>query len=121
MAPIDRLVGETGDGGDAPGGDQDYTENEVVEISQEHEPIKIAPSPTLPSPAEVEEHNITHIPYRSWCSHCAKGRGLGEQRGRHAGRCHTVAIVGIDYFYITADGLMKREELEHPVNEKGDE
>ena len=28
-----------------------------------------------PTEAEVEEHNLTHLPYRSWCRHCVRGRG----------------------------------------------
>ena len=31
--------------------------------------------PKLPSKSEVEEHNITHLPFRSWCRHCIRGRG----------------------------------------------
>ena len=31
--------------------------------------------PKLPSKTEVEEHNITHLPFRSWCRHCVRGRG----------------------------------------------
>ena len=31
--------------------------------------------PRLPSPREVEEHNLTHLPYRNWCPHCVRGRG----------------------------------------------
>ena len=33
--------------------------------------------PKLPSKEEVEEHNLTHLPYRSWCRHCVRGRGKG--------------------------------------------
>ena len=31
--------------------------------------------PRLPSPREVEEHNLTHLPYRNWCPQCVRGRG----------------------------------------------
>ena len=31
-------------------------------------------SPVTPSSAEVEEHSLTHLPYRSWCKHCVRGR-----------------------------------------------
>ena len=31
--------------------------------------------PRLPSRNEVEEHYLTHIPYRNWCPHCVSGRG----------------------------------------------
>ena len=26
--------------------------------------------PKLPSQREVNEHNLTHLPYRNWCKHC---------------------------------------------------
>ena len=31
--------------------------------------------PKLPSKAEVEEHELTHLPYRNGCKHCVAGRG----------------------------------------------
>ena len=36
-----------------------------------------------PSQAEVDDHYLTHLPYRSWCRHCVKGRGkeMAHTRG----------------------------------------
>ena len=31
--------------------------------------------PKMPSSEEVEQHNLSHLPYRSWCLHCVRGRG----------------------------------------------
>ena len=31
--------------------------------------------PWMPTRAEREKHAITHLPFRSWCEHCVKGRG----------------------------------------------
>ena len=31
--------------------------------------------PKLPSQREVDEHNLTHLPYRNWCKHCVFGKG----------------------------------------------
>ena len=31
--------------------------------------------PALPSKAQVESHQLTHLPFRSWCDHCVRGRG----------------------------------------------
>ena len=31
--------------------------------------------PVKPREEEVDEHEKTHLPYRSWCGHCVKGRG----------------------------------------------
>ena len=68
----------------------------VVEIEGEDvvEPPNKASNPRLPSAADVEEHNRTHIPYRSWCKWCVLGRGRGIQH-RKAG-ASTVPIIGVD-------------------------
>ena len=31
-------------------------------------------NPLLPCAKEVEEHQLTHLPFRSWCPHCVRGR-----------------------------------------------
>lgn len=36
----------------------------------------------LPTEQEVEEHNLTHLPYRSWCAHCVRGRGEANPHRR---------------------------------------
>ena len=38
--------------------------------------------PRLPSQREVDEHNLTHLPYRSWCPICiqAKGKEMDHRR-----------------------------------------
>ena len=39
-------------------------------------------SPVKPTRAEVEEHELTHIPFRDWCIHCQNGRA--QQTASHA-------------------------------------
>ncbi len=90
-----------------------------IEDEQEAEKLAIAPAPIRPPPAEVADHEITHLPYRSWCDACARGRGLGEQRGRHAGRPHGIPRVGVDYWFITRGGLFRRSELDYPETPEG--
>ena len=46
------------------------------DMVQEAEELSHAPAPVLPSKAEVEAHNVSHLPFRSWCSACVRGRGL---------------------------------------------
>ena len=96
--------------GEAEGGNGDDDEVDIKD-EDEVEPLKISPSPTQPTAAEIEEHRVTHLPFRRWCRECMMGRGLGEQRGRHQGREHEIAIVGVDYFYVTSKGVEDREEL----------
>ena len=86
-------------------------EHESLEIddAEDVQPIRHAPDPKLPSAEEVEEHCCTHIPYRDWCKWCVMGRGRGLQHSR-ALACF-IAIVGLDYFFITRGGLWMRNEL----------
>ena len=113
MAEQRELIAPAGDG-------EEY--GELVEIQEEQEVVKIpiAPAPTKPSDAEVEEHRITHVPYRCWCDECARGRGLGEQRGRHKGRRHEIPRIGVDYWYITSGGMKQRKELDFAEGEEGE-
>ena len=79
--------------------------NEEIEVHEEVADLKVARAPVKPPAAQVEEHDVTHIPFRSWCDCCVERRGLGEQRGRHVGRAHEIPRVGIDYWYITSGTL----------------
>ena len=100
-------------------GDGAEEEIEIQEESQEVEPLAIAPSPLKPCPGDVELHRLTHLPFRDWCPECLMGRGLGEARGRHAGRQHGVPIVGVDCFYMTSGGFMGRKETGFPEAGEG--
>ena len=46
------------------------------DVVQDAEEMKHVPAPILPSKAEVESHNVSHLPFRSWCSACVRGGGL---------------------------------------------
>ncbi len=92
------------------GADEDIFEIPDAEVEEDVEQFKVAPSPLLFSPSEVEDHRITHYPYRSWCKFCAMCKALGEKRPGNAGRM--IHVVGVDYFYITTGGLKTRSEVE---------
>ena len=62
----DELFGEAADG-DADG---QPDEGGDAEVEEDCEPKKIAPDPGMPTQAEVDEHDVDHYPYRSWCEDC---------------------------------------------------
>ena len=39
---------------------------------EDYEPpaVKTLTSPELPTQAEIDEHNVSHQPYRAWCRYC---------------------------------------------------
>ena len=63
------------DGGETDANKEDVaTEGEIQE--EEGQKAKGVTQPRKPSQAEIDEHDFTHIPYRNWCIHCVKGRGV---------------------------------------------
>lgn len=47
----------------------------AVKEAEEGRMAKPLKAPSLPSPEEIEAHEVSHIPFRAWCSHCVRGRG----------------------------------------------
>ena len=61
-------------------------------------------TPTMPSAEEVAQHNISHIPYRSWCRHCVRGKGRAMHHQQHReldrDRARQRPRIHMDYFYL---------------------
>ena len=65
-----------------------------------------------PTKKEVEEHMLTHIPYRSWCPHCVRGKARASyHKQKDKGERH-VPTVSMDYMYMESD---KSEERGMPM------
>ena len=69
------------EGGVAAEGGSECGDDQALEFEGEPEaeagrrnPLKVQ-DPQLPSEEEVKCHELTHLPYRSWCSHCVRGKG----------------------------------------------
>ena len=75
------------------------------------------PQPRLPSRQEAQEHELTHIPYRSWCVHCVRRAGRSDAHRRRTRqdeeeRGH-MTTWSIDYAFMIDNGdLCTREEME---------
>ena len=63
---------------------------------------------------------MDHNPFRSWCKQCVEGRGLGSPHTAVAEQSR-VPVVGLDYFFVTAEGLKRRDELDCELSEEGEE
>ena len=61
-------------------------------------PIIIARSPGCPTHEEIEHHNVTHLPYRSWCPVCVQARGKEDDHRRNKKKPEeTVPTIVMDY------------------------
>ena len=83
---------------------------EAQDDPQEIHRPKIAPDPGQPTRQQLAEHRITHWPFRSWCKWCVMGRARGTPHAPSGGSA--IAIIGLDYFFITRAGVKKVSELD---------
>ena len=56
--------------------------------------------PRLPSGEARREHELTHIPFRSWCRHCVRGRGKEEMCRKGDGREVEIPELHFDYMFM---------------------
>jgi len=75
---------------------------------EDSQPQQTMTTPELPPRAVVEEHRIDHWPPRSWCDECNEGHGRERRHGRVA-ESHRVAIVSMDYAFLTRKGQIVSE------------
>ena len=65
---------------------------------QENAPLKVAREPGDPTTKEREDHNATHIPFRSWCPICVKAKGREEAHRNARGKQRSCkATISFDY------------------------
>lgn len=80
----------------------------LCDVEEEHEeagvrrPAKVL-SPQLPSKEEVDEHNLTHLPFRNWCQHCVRGTGCSaDHRSRQ--RDDGLPEIHMGYCFLGTEG-----------------
>ena len=101
VAPLDGETGdvvfEQGEGQEAEGADE--PEFEVDE--EEAHSAGVQRTPVLPSQNEIDEHNLTHLPFRDWCPFCIRGRGLSSGHfARKTPEESQVPTISIDYCFL---------------------
>ena len=68
-----------------PAGDHEGSERHEEHSEQDGgdcRAMKKMINPRLPSREDVEIHEMTHLPFRNWCPHCIKGRGIEASHKR---------------------------------------
>ena len=70
-------------------------------ITEEEEGVKPVVKNTEPQPSrkEIEEHMLTHIPFRSWCPHCVRGKARAKYHKGVKDEKH-VPMISADYLYM---------------------
>ena len=59
-----------------------------------------------PTKAEADEHMVTHVPFRSWCPICVKGKSnvKGHYRRSTENVDSEVPVISIDYMWMGQEG-----------------
>ena len=47
-------------------------ENEEQEVIE----VRKLPDVSMPCAAEINQHNLTHLPFRDWCPYCVQGKAV---------------------------------------------
>ena len=73
-----------------------------------------------PGKEEVDEHNTSHIPFRSWCTHCVKGKADNQGHKRMKGKEDEseVPVISVDYDYVNEDRETELKEKKRKRKEK---
>ena len=107
------------------GGSRDNDDDEDGPAAEEEfQRPRVRRDPGQPTAAEVEEHNVTHIPYRPWCEACNRGKARKKPSLRLCGAyAHSEhARVRMDYAKLTEvveesdDGEQGDEDSENVEN-----
>ena len=56
--------------------------------------------PKAPTAEERKEHELTHLPFRSWCRHCIRERGKEEKCPRKVRDENGIPEVHLDYMFM---------------------
>ena len=69
---------------------------EDIDEQQEARKAKGIPAPRQPTEQERMEHELTHLPYRSWCPLCVQGKGRADN---HPKQHSKTPVIQIDITY----------------------
>ena len=89
--------------------------SEQVPEDKPTEAVKPKPlqNPIQPMKCEIIEHNLTHLPYRSWCPDCINGRGKTlPHEAQDPDDMHLIPTVSVDYHFM---GSKEDEERSQPI------
>ena len=75
---------------------------------------KVMRAPKAPSQSEIDEHNTTHCPYRSWCRWCVSGQAVTKGHFRKGeSEENSIPTVSMDYMYMkeSQEKMMMRKKM----------
>ena len=88
--------------------------DETEEEHEEAQKAKAIKAPSKPSKEEVDEHMVTHLPFRSWCPHCVRGKSKGKPHRKATQVNREIPTLAMDYMFMN-DAQNEGEEKGMPI------
>ena len=99
-------------------GDEKNDDDEVINDAEGREP-KLPQDPGQPTQREIDEHNISHHPFRSWCPYCCMGKAVASPRRTSQSRDADIKATGpptVSFDYCWADGKAEQDNEDDREN-----
>ena len=81
--------------------DNIFGDEDAMKDDAETGGVKALPSPWQPTALEVDEHMVSHCPWRAWCRHCVAGRGKADHhRALEDEWAKQVPTLSLDYCFM---------------------
>ena len=88
-------------------------EQEEVGQDEEAQDAKLNPHGVRPTSEEVEKHNATHLPFRTWCPFCVAGKAKNEPHYKsEEHKPMGVNVVSIDYAFMGDTNIVDEADEE---------
>ena len=91
-----------GEGDDLVGAGEQEIELDKEENEEESEARapRTLRDPGAPSAKEVEDHNVTHLPFRAWCAACVSGKARDRLHHRREQESKDIPEIVFDYCFM---------------------
>ena len=92
---------------DVVSGEEEFRDIELEVDKEEDEALepRVLRDPGAPTEAEVERHNVTHLPFRSWCPACVEGKARDKpHRKSEEQDSKAVPELVFDYGFLGSEG-----------------
>ena len=86
---------------------------DTIDVAHDHPEAQIptaVPSPKEPNALEKSRHELTHMPYRSWCFSCVAGRGADDPHRKSGGYTGNPRIE-CDFMFLTSRVYLTNPDL----------
>ena len=83
------------------GKEEESVKRETEELGERR--CKAVKVEKMPSQEEIDEHMVTHLPYRSWCKFCVAGKAKSSGHRTGKREVGSIPVVSLDYMFMGSE------------------